>query len=271
MKTFEDKSIDCFLCDLPYGALTVRKDVTKHSWDIQINLEEFWVQVKRLARNEHTPVLMFCTTKFGHELISSNPAWFRYDMVWSKENSSAGFLNANKMPLRSHEMVYVFSKKSAFYARKDVVDEGKKAYKDNRNTGTSTVYGKKTQVPRSNKEGVRCARSVLKIDCDKSKGIHPTQKPMEVYEFLLERFCPIGGTVLDPTAGSFNSCFVAQKLGLKSIGIEMNKEFFNSAEKKLAHMGEFGDTLVPCSMPCETPCVKLQPEMESSSDFIIDE
>jgi DNA modification methylase len=232
MKTLEDKSIDCFLCDLPYGALTVRKEVNHHSWDVKIDLKEFWIQVKRLAKSDHAPVIMFCTTKFGHELISSNPDWFRYDMVWSKENSSAGFLNANLMPLRSHEMIYVFSKKSASYIRKDVRQEGKKAYKDNRNTGTSSVYGDKTQVPRSNEEGQRCARSVLKFDCDKSKGIHPTQKPMELYTFLLERYCPPGGTVLDPTAGSFNACFAAQALGLKSIGIEMNEEFFNRAHTR---------------------------------------
>jgi site-specific DNA-methyltransferase (adenine-specific) len=130
-------------------------------------------------------------------------------------------------------MIYVFSKKSAHYVRKDVREEGKKAYKDNRNTGTSTVYGEKTQVPRSNEEGQRCARSVLKIDCDKAKGIHPTQKPLALYTFLLERYCPPQGTMLDPTAGSFNSCFAAQALGLKCIGIEMNEEFFTAAQKKI--------------------------------------
>jgi DNA modification methylase len=241
MKTLEDKSIDCFLCDLPYGALTVRKDITKHSWDKKIDLNEFWIQIKRLARNEHCPVLMFCTTKFGHELISSNSEWFRYDLVWSKENSSAGFLNANIMPLRSHEMIYVFSEKAAHYTRKDIHQEGKKAYKDNRKTSSSTVYGEKKQVPRGNDEGVRCARSVLTINCDKSKGIHPTQKPLELYTFLLERYCPLGGTILDPTAGSFNSCFAAEKLGLQCIGIEMNAEFFQQAQEKirLASSSEF--------------------------------
>jgi site-specific DNA-methyltransferase (adenine-specific) len=141
-------------------------------------------------------------------------------------------------------MIYVFSKKSANYSRKDVRQEGKKAYKDTRNTGTSTVYGEKTQVPRSNEEGQRCARSVLKIDCDKTKGIHPTQKPKELYTFLLERYCIPGGTILDPTAGSFNSCFAAHDLGLKSIGIEKNEEFHSLAQKKLVDISQSSEILM---------------------------
>lgn len=236
MKTLPSKSIDCFLCDLPYGALTVRKNVAEHSWDVQIDLVEFWKEIKRLCSSDHTPVLMFCTTKYGQELISSNPKWFRYDLVWFKENSSAGFLNANIMPLRSHEMIYVFSKKSAHYTRKDVFQEGKKAYSDKRDSGTSSIYGEKSQVPRSNLEGQRCARSVIKFDGDKGKGVHPTQKPLELYTFLLERYCPTNGVMLDPTAGSFNSCFAAQKLGIKCIGIEMNKEFYDLAQGKVSNL-----------------------------------
>jgi len=133
MKTLPDKSVDCFICDLPYGCLTggggkekaKRKEagsgdhIAGCSWDIKIDLKQFWEQVKRLAKDDHTPVLMFCTTKFGAELIASNPDWFRYDLVWSKSNA-VGFLSANKMPMRSHEMIYVFSKKGAYYKRVDI-------------------------------------------------------------------------------------------------------------------------------------------------------
>ena len=134
MKTLPNKSIDCFVCDLPYGCLTAQtyKGVIdksgsdlgktygeKITWDIKINLDLFWTQIKRLAKNDHTPVLMFCTTKFGAELIASNPDWFRYDLVWAKSNG-VGFLSANKMPLRSHEMIYIFSKKGAYYKRIDI-------------------------------------------------------------------------------------------------------------------------------------------------------
>ena len=79
-------------------------------------------KVKRLCKNDHTPVIMFCSTKFGYDLIKSNEKWFRYDIVWEKTNGS-GFLFANKMPMRGHEMMYVFSKKGAFYNRIDLIGD----------------------------------------------------------------------------------------------------------------------------------------------------
>ena len=224
MKTLPNKSIDCFVCDLPYGCLN-------NKWDNKINLDLFWTEIKRLAKNDHTPVIMFCTTKFGAELINSNPSWFRYDLVWNKSRGT-GFLHANKMPMKSHELIYVFAKKGAYYKRIDV--EGKPYFKKSKEE-VSEQYGvKRTE---GNNTGTRCILSV--IDCLNSAGHHrkgkvsnhPTQKPAELYEWLLKRYCIEGGTILDPPAGSFTSCFTANKLGLKSIGIEMNDEFFEKAIK----------------------------------------
>ena len=246
MKTLPDKSIDCFVCDLPYGCLGhASKNTNNHKgvfggtegcdWDIKIDLEKFWTQVKRLAKNDHTPVLMFCTTKYGAELIASNPSWFRYDLVWAKSNG-VGFLSANKMPLRSHELIYVFSKKGAYYKRIDIEVEGAKEWKQFGKVDSSGVYGlvRKKPVIRevgtiTSREGIRCVKSVIEVANKKSKGKHPTQKPDELYEWLLKRYCVDGGTMLDATAGSFASCFTAHKLGIKAIGIEMNEEFYNKA------------------------------------------
>jgi DNA modification methylase len=252
MKTLPDKSIDCFVCDLPYGCLTgsggkeksKRREAggTDHiagcEWDVKIDLDKFWIQVKRLAKDEHTPVLMFCTSKFGFELYNSNPDWFRYDLVWSKPNG-VGFLSANKMPLRSHENIYVFSKKGANYKRVDVEVEGAREWKQFGKVEASGVYGLVRDKPVirpvgtiSSKEGIRCVKSVVEVANKKGKGNHPTQKPAELYEWLLKRYCPEGGTVLDPTAGSFTSCFVAKKLGLNAIGIEKDEVFYKKALAK---------------------------------------
>jgi site-specific DNA-methyltransferase (adenine-specific) len=76
-----------------------------------IDLTEMWVQLKRICK-PNANIVFFCTTKFGNKLINSNEKWFRYDLVWSKPNSTAGFMNANKMPMRKHEMVYVFGNPS---------------------------------------------------------------------------------------------------------------------------------------------------------------
>jgi DNA modification methylase len=238
MKALPDKSIDLFLCDLPYGCLTggAGKEKAKRNaegdggvmgckWDIPIDLSAFWVQVKRLCKDDHTPVVMFCSTKFGNELINSNPTWFRYDLVWNKMRG-VSFLQANKSPMRSHEMIYVFAKKGAKYTRVDV--EGEPYFKKSKGH-TNEQYG--VQRVEGNNKGTRCVLSV--VDCFNKaghiKGTHPTQKPDDLYEWLITRYSKEGDTILDPTAGSFASCFTAQRLGRNAIGMEKDEGFYNKA------------------------------------------
>jgi site-specific DNA-methyltransferase (adenine-specific) len=236
MKTLPSKSISCFVVDLPYGCLSNDRKGKRVGelkdpcvWDVPIDLKKFWEEVKRLAKDDHTPVLMFCTTKFGNELINSNPDWFRYDLVWSKSNA-VGFLTANKMPMRSHEMIYVFAKKGANYKRVDIKgDFPKGGGGDRRNAN----FIKADCEKHITEEGRRCVKSVVEIPNKKGQGNHPTQKPTELYRWLLERYCPKDGTVLDPTAGSFTSCFVAKELGLKSIGIEKDLNYFWKAVARI--------------------------------------
>jgi site-specific DNA-methyltransferase (adenine-specific) len=237
-----DKSIDLFLCDLPYGCLTggagkekARRNakgdggVMGCAWDIPIDLAAFWVEVKRLCKNDHTPVLMFCSTKFGFELIKSNEDWFRYDLVWSKANA-VGFLLANKMPMRSHEMIYVFSKKGANYTRVDITGDFPATVKpDHKRSVTSNTIPRVEDNPQPDRTGIRCVRSVVEVSNKKGKGKHPTQKPDDLYEWLITRYSKEGDTILDPTAGSFASCFTAQRLGRNAIGMEMDEGFYNKA------------------------------------------
>ena len=99
MKTIPDKDINLVVVDLPYGQ-------TDCSWDICIDLNLMWIQLKRILK-DNGQIVFFCTTKFAISIINSNPAWFRYDLIWSKERGQ-GFLSSNKMPLRIHEMMYLF-------------------------------------------------------------------------------------------------------------------------------------------------------------------
>lgn len=252
MKDLSSNSIDLFLCDLPYGCLTgggVQEKKRRRfingkdtgteikqkegviagcSWDIPIDLEKFWEQIKRLAKNEHTPIIHFCNTRFGYDLIKSNEKWFRYDLVWEKTNG-VGFLSANKQPLRSHENIYVFSKAGAYYQRVDISGDFPKA--GGGRSDSQKVYGSSYENIQPDNEGKRCVKSVITIANKKRKGGHPTQKPDELYKWIIERYCPSGGTILDPTAGSFTSCKVAKDLGRNSIGIEKDKVFFEKAKK----------------------------------------
>lgn len=243
MAALPEKSVDCFICDLPYGCLSSNTNASQKntgacSWDIKIDLKAFWEQVKRLKKSDNTPVLMFATTKFGNELINSNPSWFRYDLVWDKQRG-VSFLSANKMPMRSHEMIYVFSKEGAYYNRVDISGNFPKWEKEEGSVRKGQqVYGNTNELKRTTcvgEEGKRCPLSVIKIKQKASyqmKGQHPTEKPIELYKWLIERYCPEGGTILDPTAGSFNSCFAAFELGRNSIGIEMNHPYFEKACKR---------------------------------------
>jgi site-specific DNA-methyltransferase (adenine-specific) len=255
MKTLPDKSVDLFLCDLPYGCLgsqnnnarlmrmengvaTGKKAQTENgllqgcAWDIKIDLNAFWEQVERLMKDEHTPIIHFCNTRFGFELIKSKENWFRYDLIWNK-SKGVGFLLANKMPMRSHENIYVFSKKGANYYRKDITGDFKSSY--NQRSQGQNVYG---NIPMPeimpDNTGKRCVKSVIDMSSTTRKGNHPTQKPDDLYAFLIERYSKEGDTILDPTAGSFASVFTAERLNRKGIGIEMNEEFFKKAQDKSA-------------------------------------
>lgn len=247
MKTIPDKSVDLIICDLPYGCLTtpkigggqnIRMPSERCLWDIKIDLEAFWKQVKRIRKTDHSPTIHFATTRFGYEVIKSNPDEFRYDLVWDKQRG-VSFLSANKMPMRSHEMIYVFSKAGAFYTRIDEDAPGKGQQTDGASDTPrkDNMFG--TGLKRSNgaSKDKACVKSVIQI---KKVGVktqsHPTEKPEALYKWLIERYCPANGTVLDPTFGSGNSVFTAVELGRNAIGIEKDEAFFAKAEERLNAM-----------------------------------
>jgi len=242
MKDISSNSIDLILCDLPYGCLVggAGKEKAKRNeagnngviagcaWDVKIDMVKFWAEVKRIRRNDYTPTIHFCTTKYGYELIKSNEAEFRYDIVWTKTNA-VGFLQANKMPMRAHEMMYVFSKAGAYYNRVDI--SGNFAFAGGGRTNAQFIPSinnlKKEIVDNT---GRRCVKSYVEFANKKAKGAHPTAKPIELYKWIIERYCPLDGTILDPTFGSCNSGRAAQELNRHYIGIEKDKNFFDKAK-----------------------------------------
>lgn len=255
LKTIPDKSIDLIICDLPYGCLTgggiTNKETAEKygrkgtegisgcAWDIKIDLEPFWKEVRRIRRSDHSPTIHFCTTKFGYEIIKSNESEFRYDLVWDKQRG-VSFLSANKMPMRSHEMIYFFSKAGAFYNRKDISGNFKehRQYGKAKTDSTYSIVNRKTPVTRpvgtiTSTADKRCVLSVVEFPTQTREGKHPTEKPSDLYRFLIERYCPPGGTVLDPTFGSGNSVFTAFAMGRSAIGIEKDEKFFKKAEERL--------------------------------------
>ena len=106
MKKIEDNTIDLLFCDLPFGC-------TSCKWDCQIDLSLFWKQINRICKI-NCPMFFCCNAKFGNTLINSNPKNFRYDLIWIK-SSSTSFLLSKKMPMKKHELIYVFYRKLPYY------------------------------------------------------------------------------------------------------------------------------------------------------------
>ena len=150
LKNLPDKSVDMFYLDLPFGQ-------TACSWDKKVDLKALWVQLKRLAKSDRTGFFFSTTTKFGFELFNNAPkGYFRWDLVWEK-NRAAGFLSAYKLPLRKHEMIYCFAKKTPEY---DVSSHSEVKIPKNKHTQKGEVYGnKETWKGKDHKE--RLPTSVL--------------------------------------------------------------------------------------------------------------
>ena len=129
--------------------------------------------------------------------------------------------------MRSHEMIYVFSKAGAYYNRVDISGNfpAVKAWGKDKTAGVYNFTGHTTEA----EEGRRCVKSVIPLMNFGKKGRHPTEKPMALYEWLIARYCPPNGTVLDPTGGSCNSAFQAHAMGRNAIAIEKDKTFYDKA------------------------------------------
>jgi len=226
MKNIETNSIDLLFCDLPYGQ-------TSCKWDCLIDLELFWKQVNRICKDT-TPMFFTCSTKFGVSLINSNPKNFRYDLVWVK-SATCGFLNAKKMPMRKHEMVYVFYKKLPLY---DLSSHTHKLLKDNvvRESTTNEVYESPKLTYNHKKRDEPLYEPPLPttiLEVKSQKGKHSTQKPTALIEWILKYYSKEDDVVLDPTMGSGSTGVACKNMNRRFIGIELDEEIFKVAEERI--------------------------------------
>jgi site-specific DNA-methyltransferase (adenine-specific) len=222
LSTIQDKSIDLVILDLPYGQ-------TECHWDIPIDLTQLWIQLKRISK-PNTAFLFFTTTKFGYKLIQANEKWFRYDIVWNKCNT-LGFLNAHKMPLRTHEMIYVFYEKLPTYNIKNYHtynNKGKATTKADR----SNVYGSYQGVS-NGKWDPLLPVSMLTYPVLKTKKFHSTMKPHDLLVWLIKYYSNEGDTILDPTMGSGSTGMACKELNRNFIGIEKDATIFEIANKRI--------------------------------------
>lgn len=213
MKEIPSKSIDAIICDLPYGT-------TQNKWDSIIPLDLMWLEYNRVIK-ERGAIVLFGAQPFTSTLISSNPKMFKYCWVWDKDRSS-GALNCNRMPLRYHEDITVFYKKQCTYNPQ--MTKGKMISKGGSKGGGS--YGKTkekrylsdTYYPRSIQTFKGCHNMTGKV--------HPTQKPLELLEYLVKTYTNEGETVLDNTMGSGTTMLACKNLNRNGIGIEKDPQYY---------------------------------------------
>lgn len=217
-----DHTVDMIFTDLPYGT-------THNVWDKRISLEELWEQYKRVLKSGGV-VLLFSQQPFTTDLVNSNRKWFRYEWVWQKSRP-VGFLNANRMPLRFHENIVVF------YEHLPTYNPQKTPGKPYTSKGAryTTNYRPFKPIPTTNRDGMRYPRDVVTFSSGNNIGkIHPTEKPVDLLEYMIRTHTDAGDIVLDSCMGS-GSCGVAcQRLGRDFIGIEKDPGYFESARKRIA-------------------------------------
>ena len=218
MKRIKDKSIDMILADLPYGT-------TQNKWDTVIPLDLLWKQYNRIIK-DNGAIVLTAQTPFDKVLGVSNIKNLRYEWIWEKEQGT-GHLNAKLMPMKNHENILVFYKKLPTYNPQ--MREGK-PYKTT-SGGGSTNYGKQNSVITISK-GERYPLSIIKIDKDKNK-LHPTQKPVDLFEYLIKTYTNEGEIVLDNTIGSGTTAIACLNTNRNYIGFELDKEIYKIATKRV--------------------------------------
>lgn len=225
MKTIDDKSIDMILCDLPYGCTNAR------NWDNVIPFKPLWEQYNRIIK-DNGAVVLFGIEPFSSELRISNLKNYRYDYVW-KKNTGTGFLNANRMPMRSHEMISVFYKKLPQYNIQKRI--GFKPYSKIRKGAESNLYRTNYKGTTSTfVNGERYPISILEFPCVNNKDrMHPTQKPVALLEYLIRTYTNEYDIVLDNCMGSGSTGVACKKLNRGFIGIEKDDNYFNIAKNRI--------------------------------------
>ena len=223
MKKIPDGSIDLVLTDPPYGTTACR-------WDTVIPFEPMWEQLKRITK-KNGAIVLFGSQPFTSALVMSNPKMFRYEWVWEK-TMGTGFLDANRRPLRCHENILVFSqKRTAYHPQKWKSNP----YERKRKPGSKAVhYGKHDRGNTSlSEDGDRYPVSFIKFSNGNHGNVHPTQKPVALMEYLIKTYTNEGETVLDFTMGSGTTGVACKNLNRNFIGIELEKDYYEIAEKRI--------------------------------------
>jgi site-specific DNA-methyltransferase (adenine-specific) len=216
-----DASVDMILTDLPYGT-------TACSWDSIIPLDKLWEQYNRVVK-ENAAMVFTASQPFTTILASSNIKNFRYEWIWQKPQGTNP-MNAKIMPLKSHENILVFYKTKPTYNPQMTKGTPYGGFESETST-IGEVYGRAKSVHRDNPEGTRYPKTILSFK--QEKGLHPTQKPVPLMEYLIKTYTNEGDVVLDSTMGSGTTGVACLNTSRKFIGIEKDPKYFQIAYDRI--------------------------------------
>ena len=225
MKDIPDKSIDMILCDLPYGT-------TWAKWDNLIQFDLLWEQYNRISNGA---ILLFSTQPFTTRLIQSNYKNYKYTWYWIK-NIAGNYLNAKRQPLRIIEEINVFNKH--LYNPQGTIRCNKISKRGSSSKTTLQNYKNEWIQTTTN-----YPKNVLEFDLDTEK-YHPTQKPVELMEWIIRAYCPESGLVLDNCCGSGSTCIGAIRSNRHYIGIELEEKYINIAQERCDKVIQTYDTII---------------------------
>ena len=226
MKEISDNSIDCIICDLPYGT-------TKCNWDVIIPFDELWKEYNRIIKNNGA-IILFGQEPFSSLLRLSNLENYKYDIYWEKERLT----NINQVKRRvgkTVETISVFYKSQCTYNPQMITYTGKPRTNKVKNgkLGKLTDESEK-KVIEYNDNGLRYPTQVWKFQRDcLTSNLHPTQKPLALLEELVKTYSNDGDLILDNCMGSGTTGMACKNLNRNFIGIELNKEYFEIAKKRI--------------------------------------
>jgi site-specific DNA-methyltransferase (adenine-specific) len=239
MKDIPNGSVDMILCDLPYGT-------TACMWDTIIPFDKLWEQYERIIK-PNGAIVLTASQPFTSALVMSNPKLFKYEWIWEKAVGS-NFAVAKYQPLKEHENILVFSKGKTIYnpIKEERKGSGKARLKNGyKSNGTSTeVYGG-LQSNRMGKEyeDLKYPSSVQYFNNrDKDRGMHPTQKPIELFEYLIKTYTNENETVLDNCAGSGTTAIACLNTNRQFIVMEKEQKYYDIILKRVGDFNKKFET-----------------------------
>ena len=225
MRQLIDKGVevDAIIADIPYG-------IHNNKFDEVIPFDDMWDCLTKLVKPKGN-IVLFANGLFTYKLALSNTKLFRYELIWKKSKCGSPF-TAKYMPLKKHENILIFGKSAAYYEPQ--MEKGK-PYKRKYTPNKHNNLGFGIKGTEKDNKGTRYPSTVLDFPQKwrRQDQLHPTQKPVELMEFLVKSYCPENGLVLDFTMGSGSTGVACRNTNRNFIGIEIDENYYNIAKDRI--------------------------------------